>query len=260
MTLHFQIIRISFVLLLLSGRGIYGQINESDTAGFRLQAGLSGAWQQGNVELLSLRGRIELATSGREALVFKSQNTTLYQEFSARKADNDIYSRNFLYWEPGETVYPFAMIFLQTNIRRKIDFRWFAGAGATWQFLQNDYAVLKLSAAMVREETEFLSSQFTQRYYDGRNDIRLWRGTVYTSGWIRFPESALRINYSAYWQPGLDEVPNNRFQADISLSLPLWRGVNMQAVYTFSREEITPVRVQQQDHLLTFGFSYQITQ
>ena len=41
------------------------QINESDTARVQLRSSITGNYQQGNVQLFALRGRIELSAAGK---------------------------------------------------------------------------------------------------------------------------------------------------------------------------------------------------
>lgn len=236
----------------------FAQLNESDTAYFQLRAGATVAWQQGNVGLLVLRGRLEIVSNSKNPVVFKTQNNNLYQEFSGYKADNDINSRNYLYYQPFKKVYPFAMIFLQTNYRRQIDFRWFGGAGATWQFVQKKHTNMKLSASLVYEATNFRNSVFNENFYNGNNTISLWRATTYLAGWHRLFAGKMKLYYSAYLQPGLDDVSNHRAQAEAGLDFPVWEGLNFLAQYGFYYEQIVIKTVKQEDRILTFGISYQL--
>ena len=234
------------------------QLNESDTAKFQLRGGLNGAFQRGNVDLLVIRGRLEIVTNSQKALVFKSQNNSLYQEFSGFKADNDVNSRNYLYYKPFRKFYPFSMLYIQTNYRREIDSRWFGGLGYTWQVVQKPKTTLKISGSLVYESTQFRSDQFNETDYNGSDQISLSRATLYLAGWHKLAESKLSLFYSGYWQPGLDGTPNNRFQLDLGMDFPLWKGLNVTAQYSFSREQVVTTTVLQEDRILTFGLSYQL--
>ncbi len=97
------------------GIPVLAQLNESDTSRFQVRVGATGVWQQGNVDLVVLRGRLELVTNSNKRLVVKSQNNSLYQAFSGFKADNDINSRNYFYYNPQQRVYAFAMLYVQIN-------------------------------------------------------------------------------------------------------------------------------------------------
>lgn len=244
--------------ILLCGAILHAQLNESDTAKMQFRAGITGAWQQGNVNLLLLRGRLEAVSNGMKPLVFKTQNNSLYQEFGNNKADNDINSRNYLYYKPLKKVYPFGMVFLQTNFRRQISFRWFAGGGATWQFVQKPRTNMKLSASMVYEQTRFRSDRFNAPVYNGNEIIALWRATTYLSGWHQLFHQRMRLYYMAYWQPGLDRNKNYRTQIDAGIDFPVWKGLNFAVAYSFTHEEVVVEKVKQDDRILTFGLSYQI--
>lgn len=243
--------------ILLAGQ-LQAQLNESDTARMQMRAGITGAWQQGNVELFTLRSRLEMVSNGLKPWVFKSQNTLLYQEFGRRKADNDISSRNYLYFHPQRKWYPFAMAFVSTNYRRKIGGRVFAGGGGTLQLIRQKNTIVKLSASMVYEQTNFKTISYNETGYNGSSKIILWRATGYISGWHQFFQQKIRLYYSAWCQPGFDDLENTRWQLDAGIDFPLWKGLSATMVYSYTYEQVVPVSVKQVDRLLTFGLSYQL--
>jgi hypothetical protein len=201
---------------------------------------------------------LELVTNSDKPLVFKSQNNSLYQEFGGFKADNDVSSRNYGYWKPFRKFYPFAMLYYQTNFRREINSRWFGAMGYTWQMVQKPKTTLKLSGSLVYETSNFRNDQFNESAYNGSSEISLARATVYLAGWHRLADNKLRLYYSGYWQPGLESNPNNRFQFDLGIDFPIWKGLSATSQYTFSYEQVVTEDVLQEDRILTFGLSYQI--
>lgn len=251
-------IAVPSLVALLAAQPASAQLNESDTSRFQLRVESTGAWQQGNVELLLLRSRAEIVTDSRHPLVFKSQNSHLYQEFGGRAADNDVSSRNFLYWNPGQALYPFAIMYVQTNLRRRVEYRVFGGAGATWQAIRSTSATVKLSAGLVFEDTRFSSSAFNSQVYDGSRHIALWRSTLYVAGWHRVFSDKLHISYIGYWQGGITHVPNHRVHCEAGIELPVLGGLHARAAYLFSYDQVVAQRVRQVDGLLTFGFSYHV--
>jgi hypothetical protein len=150
------------------------------------------------------------------------------------------------------------MLYFQTNYRREIDYRWFGGLGYTWQVLQKPRSTIKLSGSLVYESTRFRSDQFNESTYNGSDQISLARATLYLAGWHKIADSKLKLYYSAYWQPGLDSTPNHRFQLDLGLEIPLWKGLNATMQYSFSREQVVTSTLLQKDWILTFGLSYQL--
>lgn len=234
------------------------QINESDTIRFQLRGTLNGNFQQGNVEILTLRGRLDLLFAPGPDWVFKTQNSSLYQAFYSKKADNDIFSRNYLYFRPQRKVYPFAIAYVSANFRRKIESRYFAGAGATWQAVNRWAAVLKFSASTVYESTRFESSVFNDPEYDGSETIRLWRGTLYAGGWAYLWQRRARFVYDVFWQPAFAHAQNYRSQFDLGVDFPVWKGLFFNVLYTYTHENVVVEKVLRDDRILTFGVGYSV--
>ena len=250
---------ISFLLFLSLGWGwanAKAQLNESDTVKFQLRASITGNYQQGNVNILTLRSRLDLTYAPAKDFVFKSQNSSMYQEFSALKADNEIYSRNYFYYMPKKRLYPFAIVYASTNYRRKIDSRLFAGAGFTYQLLNKGNHIFKLSASTVYEANRFNGNRYNYNENDGSNTINLWRTTLYAAGWNYLLNRHLRLYYDAYWQPALSNKNNYRTQFDIGIDLRVWKGLLLNVLYTFAHENVVIKNVKQQDKILTFGLGY----
>ena len=234
------------------------QINESDTVKFQVRANLTGNYQRGNVEVLTVRSRLDFVYSPITDFVFKSQNSNLYQDIYAKKADNDIFSRNYYYHKPQNKVYAFAIGYISANYRRKIDFRYFAGPGITLQLRRTKNHVLKLSASAVYEQTKFSKSLYNYSEYNDSYKINVWRGTLYLSGWSYVFENRLRLYYDAYWQPALDKNYNYRTQFDLGADLPIWKGLSFNALYSFTHENVVIATVKQEDQILTFGVAYNL--
>ncbi len=234
------------------------QLNESDTTRFQGRILLSGNAQQGNVEVLSLRGKLDFMVAPTRAWVFKSQNSSLYQEFYSAKADNDLFSRNYLYFRPDRRVYPFAIGYVSANFRRKIDRRFFVGAGGTVQLLATRQHRLKVAAGAVYEATRFTASDFNDDTYDGSRTIALWRATAWIGGWHYLPGNRLRLYYDAFYQPAFARARNYRWQADVAVDVPLWRGLVLTALYTYTFEEVVVAKIRQDDSILTVGLSYNL--
>lgn len=236
----------------------FAQLNESDTTKFQLRASVTGNYQQGNVEVLNLKSKLDFTFSPHKNWVLKSQNSYLYQAFYSVKADNDIFSRNYMYYKPQHKIYPFAMAYISTNYRRKINNRYFVGAGATFQLINTKNNVLKLSMSAVYEATKFTSTNYNFAEYNGDKNIHLWRGTIYVSGWNYLLDKHIRLYYDAYWQPALNNSNNYRTQVDAGIDFPIWKGLSFNAIYAFTHENVVIEKVKQEDKILTFGVAYNV--
>lgn len=213
------------------------QLNESDTARLQLRAGLSGSLQKGNVDLLLLRSRLEV-TAAADSLghwVYKTQNNHLYQAFGGRPADNDLNSRHYLYYNPTKRIYPFVMVYLQTNYRRKLNYRLFGGTGLTLQVVRTASSNIKLSGSMLYETNGFEASTYNNSAYNGKANINLWRSSFYVAGWHQLAQKKLRLFYTAYFQPGMDGNTNNRSSLELGIDIPVWNGLGKQVTSTCAK-------------------------
>lgn len=244
------------ILTVIFLKNTHAQINESDTTKFQLRASATANYQSGNVNTLTIRNRVDFSCRPFLNIVFKSQNSSLYQEFSSKKADNDIFSRNYFYYKPQNKIYPIAIAYISSNYRRKIDTRFFTGAGVTYQLLNKTNNTIKISASAVYEENRFNGNQYNYPAYNNSNSISLWRGTLFTGGWHWLLQKHLRIYYDAFWQPGFNNKNNYRTQYDIGADFPVWKGLNFTALYTFTHENVVINSVKQEDKILTFGIAY----
>jgi len=234
----------------------FAQINESDTLFLQYNTALTGNLQTGNIEAAAMRLKADFSLAPSPTWAVKTHNSYRYQEFFERKADSDFYSRNFLYLWQQRRVYPFAMAFVSTNFRRKIDFRYFTGIGATWQLVRLPGHTMKTALSGVYESTRFAASAYNYPEYDGSEKIETWRATFWLFGKHALLNKHLRLYYEAYVQPSLERSNNFRWQTEIGLEWPFWKGLSFTANYIFTHENIVASNVKQDDGLLTFGIAY----
>ncbi|MCU0444017.1 MAG: DUF481 domain-containing protein [Microscillaceae bacterium] len=249
--------KILYFGLLVLTQVVNAQINESDTLLLQTRVALTGNWQTGNVEMLVFRGRWDLSLAPSPRFAFKTQNAYLYQEFFRRKADEDIFSRNFVYYNPTRRIYPFAYTFLITNFRRKIDFRYFAGLGLGLHILRKPNHLLKTVVSGVYEHTRFNLNIFNEGEYNGSFQINTWRMTAWLFGRHFFAKRKVFLHYEAYIQPSVEKVNNFRWQTEIGVDIPVWRGLNFTSNFIYTFESVVVTQAKSDDSILTFGLAYQ---
>ncbi|MEM1324207.1 MAG: DUF481 domain-containing protein [Bacteroidota bacterium] len=241
---------ILFFPLLLSA-----QINESDTLILKADLSLTGIWQEGNVETFIFRAKSEVSYKPWRQWVFKTRNSYVYQAFGKEKADEDILSLNFLYFNPQRKFYPQALGFVSTNFRREIDLRYLFGLGATYEVFQNNNNWLKLSITSEYEYTNFSQANFNRTEYNGSSDINTLRGTLWVNGKYYLFGNKVILGHESYFQPSLRRSNNFRWQADLGLEFPIWKFLNFKVNYLHTFESIVIVDQEQEDRLLTFGLT-----
>lgn len=246
--------KLTFILFLIPAL-LTAQINESDTLKIKAKLSLTGFWQAGNVETLIFRAKTDVSFVPLKNLVFKTQNSYVYQAFGGDKADEDFLSLNFLYLNPDKRLYPLVLGFVSTNFRREIDLRYLFGAGITYQILKSDKNWLKLSVTSEYEHTNFTKTNFNIAVYNGREIINTMRSTIWLNGKYHLFKKKLIITHETYIQPSLSESNNYRWQADVGLELPVWKYLNFKVNYLHTFESLVIANQKQQDKFLTFGFT-----
>jgi Protein of unknown function, DUF481 len=246
------------IILLMCPFSILAQINESDTLKFQANLSLTGFLQEGNVETWIFRTKMGVSFRPVKSLIFKTQNSYIYQAFSKRKADEDILSLNFLYINPERKIYPFALGFLSSNFRREIGLRYLLGAGVTFQLIRHTNHLLKVSLSTEYEETDFNKTTFNKPEYNGQRFINTFRGTVWMFGKYQFLDKKMILHHEIYFQPSLQKSNNFRWQADIGVELPVWKFLNFKVNYLYTFESIVIENQKQEDKILSFGVNLNI--
>ena len=231
------------------------QINESDTLSFKANLSLTGFYQGGNVETLIFRAKSDMSFIPLKNWVFKTKNSYIYQEFGKEKADEDILSLNFLYFNPDRKFYPLALGFISTNFRRKIDLRYIVGAGVTYKIFEKEDNWLKVAFSSEYETTEFGQFNFNISEYNGSKSIKTFRSTIWLNGKYKLFKDKLIITHESYYQPSLEKSNNYRWQADIGFELPIWDYLNFKINYIHTFESLVIANQKRRDNFLTLGFT-----
>ncbi|GAB5565055.1 MAG: hypothetical protein Wins2KO_21180 [Winogradskyella sp.] len=234
---------------------VSAQINESDSLKLKANLSLTGFYQSGNVETLIFRANSEVTYKPWEKWVFKTKNSYVLQEFGKTKADEDILSLNFLYLNPDRKIYPFVLGFVSTNFRREIDIRSLFGAGLTFKIFDEKKKWLKMSLSSEYEQTKFANSTFNISEYNSNNRINTLRGTIWINGKYHVFKDKVILKHESFYQPSLEASNNYRWQADVSLELPVWKFLNFKVNYRYTSESIVIENQKQDDQFLTFGFT-----
>ena len=234
---------------------LFAQINESDSLKFKANLSLTGIWQGGNVQTLIFRAKSDMSLTVVNNWVFKTTNSYIYQEFGKEKADEDILSLNFLYFNPKKKFYPLVLGFFSTNFRREIDSRYLVGGGVTYQVINKKDHWLKVALSSEFEHTVFRRAVFNKSEFNGDDTIDTFRFTVWVNGKYHLFKKKVIINHQSFFQPSLGQSKNFRYQADLGLELPVWKFLNFKINYLHTFESIVIEGQEQEDRILTFGFT-----
>lgn len=245
--------------LLLQAQEARTSASVKDSTKVKANLSLTGFWQSGNVETLIFRAKSDLEFKTWKKAVFKTQNSYVYQEFGKAKADEDILSLNFLYFNPEKRIYPQLLGFVSTNFRREIDLRYLLGAGATYQVIQGEERWLKMSLTAEYEHTDYKRKDFNRDEFDGNSAINTFRGTVWLNGRYPIFKKKMILTHESFFQPSLSQKRNFRWRADFGLEFPVWTFLNLKVNYLRTFESLVIEGQQRKDRFLTFGFTLKNT-
>jgi len=243
----------TLLLGLLLPKMSFAQLTEADTANFAFQAGSTGYFSSGNVERLLLRNNLSVAVlDNKKGFGLKSSNTYVYGTFGNFKTEDDLFSRNFLYFKPKARVYPYLMYFFGQDFRHRIWQRHQAGVGGSLRLLQTKDNQLKFSLTVSREFTQYHSANFQEYDNEGSRELTLNRLTLSFFGRHHFGK--LRFGYELWAQPALSDTPETfRYHTDAFLNYKIGKIISLQTALNVNYEELALVGVERNDVVWSFG-------
>ena len=242
-----------FGYLLFLPMFLSAQPNESDTLKLKAKLDLTGIWQGGNVQTLIFRAKSDVTYKPWKKWVFNTKNSYVYQAFGKQKADEDVLSLNFLYFNPEKSVYPFLLGIASSNFRRQIDLRYLLGLGATFQLLRAKDNWLKMSISSEYEETDFKRATFNRTDYNVSRTIKTLRSTLWVNGKHTLIKDKMLITHESFFQPSVSQGDNFRWRFEAGLNFPSWKFLEFKISYLHTDESIVIEGQKREDGFLTFG-------
>ena len=205
-----------------------------------------GMWLTGNVErfLFSSSMQLQYADS---IIDFDIKPRFLYGEQSIKQDENTI--RTVQEREPGidfhfglfsqKRFYGFTFGTIEKSNLRNIDFRWFVGLGAGWHILRNDNHKVNLTAATLREETDFLSPEAL--------DYKIFRGSFRLKGRHSVIKNRLVFNYLVNYLPSLAFDKNVRLTSNVTIEVPVSKKVQLRGSFDYNHEGVVAPGVKKDD-------------
>jgi Protein of unknown function, DUF481 len=240
------------IALALSSQ-LFAQLNESDSIRWQLKFNSTASVLDGNVARTLLLNRFEVAHANKKWGI-STRNDYQYGRTRYILTENDVISYNFIYLKPLAKVYPYFMGLVETNLRRRIDFRYQVGPGVSWNVVNDKSSLLKLSITGTYENTRYNGSVFDDDKYNGSNTIETWRATGRVFG-RHVLKSKLKFTYEFWWQQSLSEQVNYRFHTEEAIELPITKHIAFRTAVRYSYENIELVGLKPFDLLWTYGLT-----
>ncbi|MBI1193144.1 MAG: DUF481 domain-containing protein [Bacteroidetes bacterium] len=251
-----SLIRLALALLLFWATQPFAQaqLTETDTLPVGYRFGLQGNYLRGNVDRLLLMAQADLSLVG-DHVAFRSANTYQFGTFGPVRTENDLLARQFLYAIPDQKAYPYVMIWLESNQRRQMAWRYQVGPGVTLRLLDKKDQQLKGSVTLTHENAQFRSDTFSDTAYSGQNNMPLWRGTLRIAGHHLIGKGQVRLRYEGWFQPAFSDLQNWRLHNQAALQIKVWKQLSFQASLQYNRESVVVEGVKNGDLMALFGIS-----
>lgn len=231
----------------------WAQLNESDSIRWQVKFNATGSVLDGNVARTLLLNRLEVARAN-EKFGLSTRNDYQYGTARHKLTENDVISYNFVYLKPLSKVYPYVMGLVETNLRRRIDFRYQVGPGVSWNIVQQKSSLLKLSVTGTYENTRYNGTIFDDAKYNGANVIETWRATGRIFG-KHILKSKIKISYEFWWQQSLNDSFNYRYHTEEALEFPIAKNVSLRTAFRYSYENVELLGLKPFDLFWTYGFT-----
>jgi hypothetical protein len=244
---------LSLLITLALSNQLFAQLNESDSIRWQIKFNSTASVLDGNVARTLLLNRLEVAHANKNWGV-STRNDYQYGLTRYILTENDFISYNFFYLKPLSKVYPYVMGLLETNLRRKIDFRYQFGPGVSWNVINTKPSILKLSLTGTYEHTKYAGVIFDDEKYNGSNTIETWRitGRIFGKHTLK---SKVRISYEFWWQQSLNESINYRYHTEEAIELPVTKHISFRTAVRYSYENIELIGLKPYDLFWTYGLT-----
>jgi hypothetical protein len=229
------------------------QLNESDSIRWQIKFNATGSVLDGNVARTLLLNRFEVANANKNWGV-STHNDYQYGRTRYILTESDVISYNYFYLNPLSKVYPYVMGLLETNLRRKIEFRYQVGPGVSWNVINSNSSLLKLSTTATYENTRFGGTLFDDEKYSGSNIIETWRLTGRLFG-KHILQNKMRVSYEFWWQQSLNESINYRYHTEGAIEFPVAKHIAFRTAVRYSYENIELIGLKPFDLYWTYGFT-----
>jgi hypothetical protein len=231
------------------------QLVESDTLPWQYELAATFFITKGNVDRSLAKTDVAMRHV-EQSWGFASTNTHLYGSFKGVATERDLLSKNFFYLSPKRRFYPYLMGWFETNLRRKIDFRYQVGPGASYVVLRKALNIIRISSTLTYEHTNFKGNIFENAPDQTREIFQTWRLTGRLYGEHFIASNKLILQYELWYQPSLEDDNNYRYHADGALKAPIVKKLSLKLSLNYTYENVVLEGVKNRDLYWTIGFSF----
>lgn len=235
------------------------QISKADSL-WHLKITAAGNYTDGNQPRTLFTNKANLSKAGKK-IGFISNNTYQYGtvSFSGRKivTYNDVRSENLLVLLPKSRFSPFARVFLETNIIRKIDFRNEFAVGSFYKLMNKPNHSLSILVAGVNQQTNYVGNVFNIIDNNGSDKRNVWKWATGISGTSTIIKNHISLDYRAFYMQNIELAKDYNYLIDLILNVKITKGLSFNVEYFRTFENVEQEKVLPKEVQINYGFSYQ---
>ncbi|MFN8277002.1 MAG: DUF481 domain-containing protein [Chitinophagales bacterium] len=248
------------VLLLIVDLPCHAQLEESDTARWQFNGGLSLKLNTGNVDRMIITPEANVAHVSKSKLWgFSARERYTFGTFGKYHTENDLLLRNFIYFIPEKRVYPYVMAWFQTHERQRLLFRYQIGPGVTVVPLRRSGQIIKLSATATYEQNWYKEDSLVFLGDYTRKQYGTFRATVRLFGSHWAVKKVLWLYYEVLFQQSLTNINNWRIFAEGGVNAQLPKGFSMRTYVSYEYQQVHVKSEKPNDLILNVGVNYRIS-
>ena len=240
----------TFLCLLVFPCCLRAQLSETDTTAWQYLISASGSITRGNAERVLLLNKAEIKHV-QQPWGFITSNTYRYGTLSRVKREDDIGTKNYLYWHPHHRLYPYGLLWVESNLRQKLGVRWMLGGGVTKVAVQQPDLLIKLTAGFVWEKNRYLKDVPELESRGNGYEPSRWRARLFArfAAW----EGAVKGNVEAWYMPAWNFNSDYRYYIDGNIDVPVKAGWSFRAHGQFLYNNWIVPGTSRGDLLITYG-------
>lgn len=246
----------SIFFLLIIGK-TFAQLEESDTARWQFNSTVSLRLNTGNIQRLIVTPEANVSHLPKNKLWgFSMRQRYTFGTFGKYRTENDLLSRNFLYFIPEKRVYPYIMLWMNTHERQRLSFRYQVGPGVTFVPLKKGNQIIKLSATFSYEQNWYKEDKLTLISDTLARNYNVFRATARIFGSHKLAKGIVDIYYEFLWQPSLTSLQNWRLFAEGGVNVKIVKGFSMRSFITYEYQQVHVTTEKPNDLVLSIGVNY----
>jgi Protein of unknown function, DUF481 len=254
-----------FVMFVAMNVKLVAQNQSRDTTRYDLHVASTFILSGGNLERSVTQNRL-WGSVGNSKIELVTENSYRYGRNFTRVVENDLLTRNYIRFFPHNKLYGFVLGTYEDNFRRSIENRWQLGGGGAYNFYQKKRDFLRMSIAMVYDESKYKTDVFNITDYNGSENINETRGIIRFGGIQTILKNHLVLRHDTWVMLGLANSQNYRWHSLIGLQIPIYKGLAMKTDFDYSYESVTVgsnnpfgYPSSTSDWIFSFGFSYDVS-